>query len=50
MGGTTAHEQVGDHWENLERIPMLPQHFTEIVFGLDPMDVNGPFDITIDPL
>ena len=49
MGGTTGHEQV-DHWENFEKIPALAQHFTEIVFGLDPMEINCLFDITIDPL
>ena len=30
--------------------PMLAQHFSEIVFGLDPMEINGLLDITIDPL
>ena len=49
MGGTTGHEQVGDHRENLERIPVLAQHFTEIVFGLDSMGINGRFEITIGP-
>ena len=42
--------QVGDHWESFEEIPVLAQHFTEIVIGLDPVDINALFDITKDPL
>ena len=38
--GTTGGEQLLDHWENLDRFPVLAQHLTEIVFGLDPMEVN----------
>ena len=49
-GETTGHEQVGDHWESFEEIPVLAQHFTEILIGLDPMEFNGLFDITIGHL
>ena len=50
LGIKRGHEQVGDHWENFDKIPMLAQHFTEILFVLDPMEVNGLFGITVDPL
>ena len=49
-GGTIGHEQVVDHWENFDRILVLAQHFTEIVIGLDQMEINGLFVKTIDPL
>ena len=29
---------------------MLAQHFIQVLFGLDPMEINGLFDRTIDPL
>ena len=41
MGGTIGHVQVGDHWENFDEIPVLAQYFTEIVIGLDQMEING---------
>ena len=50
LGTTTGHEQVGDHWESFEEIPVLAQLFTEMVFGLDPMEISGLFHIAIDPL
>ena len=49
-GGTIGHEQVGDHWENFDRILVLAQHFTEIVLGLDQVEINGLFVKSIDPL
>ena len=48
--GTTGHEQSCGHWENLDEIPVLAQHFTEIVIRLAPTEVNGLFDIAIDSL
>ena len=49
-GGTICHEHVGDHWGNFNKIPVLAQHFTEIVIGLDQMEINGLFEKNIDPL
>ena len=40
-GGTIGHEQASDYWENSDNIPVLAQHFTEIVIGLDQMGING---------
>ena len=48
--GPQVMSKVGSHWENLEKIPVLAQHFIEIVFELNPMEVNGPFGIAIDSL
>ena len=48
-GGTIGHVQVCDHWENFDEIPVLAQHFTEIVIGLDQMEINGLFEKNIDP-
>ena len=45
--GTICHEQVGDHWGNFDKIPVLAQHFTEIVIGLDQMEINGLIENTI---
>ena len=41
--GTTGHEQFCGHWENLDKIPVLAQHFTGIVFRLAPIELNGVF-------
>ena len=49
-GGTIGHEQVGDHWENFDNTPVLAQHFTGIVIGLDQMEINSLFEKNIDPL
>ena len=49
-GGTICHEQVGDHWGNFDKIPVLAQHFTEIVIGLDQLEINGLFEKNIEPL
>ena len=43
-GGTIGHEQVGGHWENFDKITVLAQQFTEIVIGLDQMEINGLFE------
>ena len=45
-GGTIGNEQVGDHWENFDNNPVLAQHFTEIVIGLDQTEINGLFEKT----
>ena len=43
-GGTIGHEQVGDHWENFDNIPVLVQHFIEILIRLDQMELDGLFE------
>ena len=43
---TTGDEQLLDHLENLDVFPALAQHVTEVVFRLDPMEINdfGSYD------
>ena len=43
LGSKGGHEQVGDHSKNFDNIPVLAQHFTEIVIGLDQMEINSLF-------
>ena len=38
--GTTGDEQHLDHWENLDVLPVLAQHVTEVVFRLNPVKIN----------